>query len=428
MRDYKQMQEIQRLRKQQENQPADAPEDGNAPESSRYSHRAPGFRGWASYIAEYYKWPILIGLIIAVGLVIGISQLNRSSNPDLCCMYVGPYYLSPAEQDRMKEALAALDEKAGLDFNNDGEFRFDFLDITVTHLQDADGKKYTYDDQNTAYTRFQTEIRAGDTSLYFLEPYYYRQILAEGILYPLSELGVDESLSFDGYGIYLGELECYELAGLSRMPAETVVCLRRSPADDAIDYGRTVENWEHHREVLQLMLQYRSETPEPPVQGDPAVTLFFAGEQTLFRSIRLPLEETLTDLLPNGYGKLTGIPRYGSAAQLKVVAKEIRTELVTGDAMLLLLDREAFEYAVQHDLLEELPEGLAGDAAAQNGFGLRLSGLRLSQAGGFRELPSDSILCLRKDPAQQEEAYGRTEASFAVAKALFLQLAAYSGE
>ena len=60
MRDYKQMQEIQRLREQAEKEEAErakTDESGEeaAPEreKDRYSHRKPGFKGWVSYLFEY---------------------------------------------------------------------------------------------------------------------------------------------------------------------------------------------------------------------------------------------------------------------------------------------------------------------------------------------------------------------------------------
>lgn len=436
MRDYKQMQEIQKLKQQAADDATEASADSagdNGKEAARYSHRSPGFRGWVQYLAEYYKWPILIGLVIIIGVGIGIAQVNRVSNPDLCAMYVGPYYLPPVEQEHLKTSFATLAGENAGDYNADGEFRLDFLDITVTHLTDADGIQYTYDDQNTAYMRFQTELRAGDTLLYFLEPYYYRQAKAENILLPLETLGMDESLSFDGYGIYLGELESYELAGLNKMPADTVVCLRRSPEHDAIDYGRTIENWEHHRDLLLQLIAYRSPSAPTPAKGEPDVTLLFVGEQTAFRSIRLPLEAMLSSLTPDtnadgvNIGSLRAIPRFGTTAELRVRAKEIRTELVTGDCMLYLLDPEAFAYASSHGLLEKLPDGLQSRDAAVDGCGLKLSGLKLAEADGFCGLPANSILCLRRNPAAEPESYGRTEADFEAAKTVFLKLAAYSG-
>ncbi len=431
MRDYKQMQEIQKLKQQAEKEQPGGETKAEDAESKKYEHRAPGFRGWLSYLLEYYKWQILIGLLILVGVIAGISQIHRTSNPDLSLMYIGPYYLTPAEQEKLEASVSALSGEAAGDYNGDGEFRFDFLDLTVAHVTDADGLQYTYDQQNAAYTRFQTELRAGDSLLYFLEPYYYRQAKAEGVLQPLEELGVDVSVSFDGYGIYLGDLDGYELPGFTRMPADTVVCLRRSPEQDAISYGRTVEVWEAHRDLLLQLLSYRSENRADETDAVSDLTLFYAGEQPVFRSIRLPIEQLLSSLTEDSNGDgvckgtLSAVTRSGSALYGEVAAKEIRTELVAGDSLLWLLDEEAFAYARDHHLLEALPEELAGLEAAVDGYGLTLSSLELYEAEGFSELAGSAVLCLRRNPETETESYGRTVENFRIAEQVFRLLAGY---
>ncbi len=434
MRDYKQMQEIQRLKAQEseKEREGETEQDAAERESDRYAHRSPGFSGWFAYIREYYKWPILIGLILAVAVIAGTVQLHANSNPDLAMMYVGPYYLTAAERTKMENSLTSLDTANGGDYNQDGEFRFDFLDLTIAYLKDADGKQYLYDEQNNAYTRFQTELRAGDALLYFLQPRYYKQAKNEGILQPLDELGIDPSLSFDGYGIYIGELDGYALEGFTRMPANTVVCLRRSPDKDAIAYGRTVENWEHHRDMLLHLVNYRDpEQTAVPTDALPDVKLFTVGSEPVIRSFRSPAEQLLASLSEdaNGdgmqIGRIESLTRAGSNAQREVIAKQIRTELVTGDSFLWLLDEASFRYACEKELLTPLPSGLADTDAAVDGYGLRLSGLTLSGAEGFRFLEQNLILCLRRSPKEDVEPYGRTVLQYEQAQKIFLQLAKY---
>ncbi len=434
MRDYKQMQEIQKLKAQEreKEQEGQTEQSGERRESDRYAHRSPGFSGWFAYIREYYKWPILIGLIIAVALIAGTVQLYSNSNPDLAMMYVGPYYLTAAERTKMENSFASLDTETGGDYNQDGKFRFDFLDLTVAYLRDADGKQYLYDEQNNAYTRFQTELRAGDALLYFLQPRYYKQAKNEGILQPLDELGIDPSLSFDGYGIYIGELDSYALEGFTRMPANTVLCLRRSPDKDAISYGRTMENWEHHRDMLLHLANYRNpEQTTVPTDALPDVTLFTVGSEPVIRSFRVPAEQLLASLSgdANGDGMQIGciesLTRAGSSAQQDVIAKQIRTELVTGDSFLWLLDDASFRYACEKGLLTPLPSGLTGTDAAVDAYGLRLSALSLSEADGFRFLEQNLILCLRRSPKEDAEPYGRTVLQYEQAQKIFLQLAKY---
>lgn len=400
-------------------------------EKDRYGHRKPGFRGWVSYVFEYYKWPILIGLVILIGIGAGVSQVRRAANPDLSVMYVGPFYLSPSYQTQLEEQVAALSgEDVAGDYNGDGEYKFSLLDITVDYLTDTEGMQYLYDDGNSALTRFQTELRAGDALLYFLEPYYYRQAKADGVLQPLDALGESYAdKSFDGYGVYLGDLDGYLLDGFSRMPAKTVVCLRRSPEADSISYGRTVEEWEHHRDLFCRLLDYASEDAADPNEGyAPDVTLLIVGESPVFRSIRRPVEAFLSAHTADGngdgrrVGQVRSFLRGGTEAARAQQAKEVRTELVTGDSMVWILDEEAFLYAKEKGLLAPLPEALAGRENAVEGCALRIFTLDVFGKEGFCELPANSYLCLRRSPDAETESYGRTQEAYERAKDVFLSL------
>ena len=437
MRDYQQMKEIQELRKRQaeedllEDPTAEAERD--EAENSRYAHRGPGFRGWVAHIWEYYKWPIFIIGVIAVGMFIGIRQATASSNPDLAVTYVGPFYLSADNQKELETDLADLSGSVKGDYNGDGEFRFSFLDLTITYVRDADSKVYTYDEQNGVYTRFQTELRAGDTMLYFLDRRYYLEAKNEGILQPLNELlGEEEAkLSFDGYGIYLGDLNAYARPGLSRMPAGTVVCLRRSPDKDVLRYGRTTESWEAHADLFRALV--KGTLPAEPGTDPAAVTLLYVSAEPCYRSVRQDLRNLTSDLFAEA-GKtpapsfaVRSIGKDGSEARKAVQTKAAKAELVTGNSFLWLLDEESFVYAKERGLLEPLPSDLASNKASRDGYGLLLSELPLYERSGFRDLRADSILCLRRNPETETETYGRSVEQFRLAQTVFALLAAAKG-
>ena len=429
MRDYKQMKEIQELRKRQEEEerladPA-AEAEADEAENDRYAHRGPGFRGWIAHVWEYYKWPILIIGIIAVGVIIGIRQAAASSNPDLAVTYVGPFYLSADNQKELEADFSDLSGSVQGDYNGDGEYRLSFLDITITYVRDADSKVYTYDEQNSAYTRFQTELRAGDTMLYFLDKRYYLEAKDEGVLQPVKDVLNEEEakLSFDGFGIYLGDLNAYARPGLSRMPAGTVVCLRRSPDRDVLQYGRTAESWESHADLFRALV--KGTRPEENGTSSGAVTLFYASQEPCYRSVREDLRTSIKDLLADAGADLgkpvdvRAVDKNGSEARIAVQSKAVRTELVTGNSFLWLLDEESFVYAKERGLLEPLPANLASDKASRDGYGLLLSELPLYEWNGFRDLRADSILCLRRAPQGETESYGRTAEEFRIAQTAF---------
>lgn len=428
MRDYKQMKEIQELRKLQEERPdaeAAVPEQTDDAENARYTHRGPGFRGWVSYIWEYYKWPILIVGIIVIGVLIGIRQAAGSANPDLAITYVGPFYLSADNQEELKNDFAALSGDVKGDYNGDGEYRLSLLDLTITYVLDADAKVHVYDEQNSVFTRFQTELRAGDTMLYFLDKRYYLEAKNEGILQPLKDVLTESEtkLSFDGYGIYIGDLNAYDRAGISRMPAGTVLCLRRSPDRDALKYGRTIENWESHVKLLRSLVRGTEPAEENP--SGPDVALLYVSAEPCYRSVRFGICAQVGNLFAYSETDIKasfdvfGIDKSGSDARKAVQAKRARTELIAGNSFLWLLDEESFLYAKERGLLEPLPGDLSEGKAAVDGCGLLLSELPLFRREGFRDLRADSILCLRRNPESETESYGRTEERFLTAKEVF---------
>ena len=64
---------------------------------------------------------------------------------------------------------------------------------------------------------------------------------------------------------------------------------------------------------------------------------------------------------------------------------------------------------------------------AVDGMALKLNALPLYNTDGYHELGAVSYLCMRKAPAEGEEAYGRTEADFEAALQMFIALAKHKG-
>ena len=185
---------------------------------------------------------------------------KETKNPDVNILHVGPMYISDEGANEIEITLKDFAK----DYDNDGAVRVEILDITVNKFgnESAGIDPINYDKNNSALQRFQTEIRAGDAVLYALDKQYFDICVQEGILAPLDEI-VDSTYlpenTVDGYGIYISDLDAYKLDGLSRIPETAILCLRRSPENDSIKYGRTVEAWENNRLTLENLIKYRSE-------------------------------------------------------------------------------------------------------------------------------------------------------------------------
>ena len=109
----------------------------------------------------------------------------------------------------------------------------------------------------------------------------------------------------------------------------------------------------------------------------------------------------------------------------EILAKQIRTELITGSEFLMLLDENAYQYAKEQGLLAPLPDELRNEVGAADGVALRFNSLKIRTQEGFCDLEAISYLCLRKAPAEGEESYGRTQEDYQAALDLFLRLATY---
>lgn len=216
------------------------------------------FKEWFENLWYRYKWLLICVAVLAVFLAVSLVQVLSAKKPDVTIMYVGPAYITPEDRDRLMTSMESL----APDYNNDGAVATDILDITLHRVYDAnDSSNYTlYDQNNEAYTRFQTELRVGDAVLYILDSTFYDECVELNILTPLEEIfGKDAvpSGAVGEYGISIGSLDAQYLPGFDKIPDDMVICLRRSPDKDAIKYNRKEELWESNKEAFERIVQYK---------------------------------------------------------------------------------------------------------------------------------------------------------------------------
>ena len=219
------------------------------------------FSEWLENIWYHSKWMIIFGGMMIIFVVISVIQLVSTSGPDVNILHVGPMYLSSEAIDRIETTLKDFSD----DYNDDGDFSISLLDITVDKLSNGQGGTVNLDYNNQALQRFQTEIRAGDASIYALDKYYFDICLKEGLLTPLEEIIDDADMPANTvkddngaiYGVYVSDLDVYSLPGIENIPDTAILCLRRSPESDQLTYGRTQEEWEGNRKTFVNLIKYR---------------------------------------------------------------------------------------------------------------------------------------------------------------------------
>ena len=217
---------------------------------------------WIENIWYHYKWAIILGGLIIAFVAIALVQFLSNKEPDVRIMHVGPMYISPAANDKIEATLAPMSG----DYNDDGEVNINILDITINKFSvEGSDVVYNYDKNNEGYTRFQTEIRAGDSIIYLLDEPYFNVCVEEGLLTPFDEIIDDAYMPenvISGCGVKISDLDAHKLDGLSSIPDTAILCIRRSPEKDEISYGRTMDAWNGNRQTFVNIIKYRAENDE----------------------------------------------------------------------------------------------------------------------------------------------------------------------
>ena len=396
------------------------------------------FTEWLENTWYHNKWMIIFGGMLVLFLVISVGQLASSSSPDLKVLHVGPMYISPEAADRIENTLEGFSE----DYNDDGDFIVDILDITVNKLSDGQGGAVNFDQNNQALQRFQTEIRAGDATIYALDKYYFDICVKEGILTPFEDIIDDADMPANTvkdengviYGVYISDLDAYKLSGLENIPATAILCLRRSPANDQLTYGRTEEDWEGNKRTFVNVIKYRD---TEKVVND--IDVMYAGFNDVDSKLQDSFKSTFMSFAEseNKLFELKSIVLDGNMTELDETAantlavKEFEAEIFTGDSMIFLLDKQLFDICVSEDLLssfedvfgkDNMPEGVISDC------GIYLSSLDAKALEGFKDISPNTVLCIRKAPDAETLKYGRLQSAWENNCGVFKKIISYKAE
>ncbi|MDL2287543.1 hypothetical protein LJB90_03155 [Eubacteriales bacterium OttesenSCG-928-G02] len=206
----------------------------------------------------FYKWQtILLGIII-IGGIFALIQSLQNYPSDVSIMYIGEGYLTPAvKTDMYKKSKDYM-----IDYNNDGHYELTMIDINIDmSVYDLSKEKNAanWEANAQAVQRFHTETAAGEAMIYIVEKSFYDLLLGKNILCPLN-LVLDNDLipenTKDEYSIQISELQFFNQEAFSSIPKEYILCLRRSPDDDTIKYGRSIEYWKSNVHYFKEIFRY----------------------------------------------------------------------------------------------------------------------------------------------------------------------------
>lgn len=216
------------------------------------------FKEWCEHIWYYYKWLIILGGLVVIFLLSAFIQLIFKAEPDVHILYVGKGSISVNGVNELTNFVESMID----DYNDDGKKICDYVDITALAAEES-GQVFNADVNAAAITRFELEMRSGDSVIYLLSEYYFKEAKDLGVLAKLSDV-LDSSAmpakTYDEYGVYLQDLELYQAPGFKYLPGNTIVCIRRSPGKDEIKYNRTIETYTANKLCFQKLITYRADS------------------------------------------------------------------------------------------------------------------------------------------------------------------------
>lgn len=329
----------------------------------------------------YYKWHILIGLLVLVTVTVATVQCMAKTEPDVTVLYVG---LKDIGADR--EAMTA--EFGGYfdDVNGDGDksIRFTFMGTTDTATS----------------TRFQTEMAAGDHLIYIVNDEYYKRLVNSKILAPLSETSgfVQDNAMEDGYGIRLKYLNIGETEGFGSIERNSILCMRGNNGD-RVDYEKADKLYKNSLKFFRSLFEYDNGNTHIETN----VTLIgaqsmkeetvFAMEYSVYNIIR-EKDKTLVPLLNYSDYKLS-YDKYNQMITDEDI--EAAIEQTAQGSKVLLLDKAAYIYLRDKGALASLKDlGIKGDNTEEE-YGVCLKNTELGKTPGFAVANKEMYLCGTKN-------------------------------
>ena len=121
-------------------------------------HYDGGTRNWANYYWFYYKWHIIIGLVMIIGIVICTVQCANKVDPDYYMVLFSDTFVSDEDLGGVTDKFAEF----AIDKNEDGEIRIQGINCTYPK-SDTSGLK------STANQKGVLQVANDDTPLWLLD-------------------------------------------------------------------------------------------------------------------------------------------------------------------------------------------------------------------------------------------------------------------
>lgn len=193
------------------------------------------FLKWFDNFWYHYKWHTIGALAVILVLLVGTLSMCGRKEEDMTLVYAGPVVLSVSEMEQISAVVEAL-MPADPDGNGEKETAWMTYQIyseeqikALIAEKDAEGKPVNNVNRSQNVEQYKTYgdyLLTGESSIFFLDPWLYAELLAAGRIAPLPATVSKEGT--DGYGVRLGDTDLYASYDVMQLlPADTVICLMR---------------------------------------------------------------------------------------------------------------------------------------------------------------------------------------------------------
>ena len=206
---------------------------------------------WIANFWYYYKWFVMLGIVLVLLFGIATVQYFTKSVPDVSLLYVGEFSISDSDCKKIINST----EKVIPDVNSDGEVSVNLQSFALLSDYDylTDGQKIQAMEE---YQEYSDEILSGDGAILLLDEYFYTELAENGALVNLHEI-FDElpDSAIDMFGVKLSKTSLYKKDGFSSLPKDTIVCLKFSSViTDKTEIERAEEDL-INREIFKTLLE-----------------------------------------------------------------------------------------------------------------------------------------------------------------------------
>ncbi len=371
----------------------------------------------------HYKWLILIILIIGSLVVVSVIQIIEKGDPDVHVLFIGQNYITAEGRNEAEETL----NKIIPDYNGDGDVKMDLVELTVTTIP---GQSYDYVYQQDALTRFETEIRAGESTVFIVEESFYDKIKKIGLAAPLTTVfgeGNVPDFAYDEYSFRLRDLDFAEEKGFCRFPRESYVCIRHSPEHDEINYSRTMEDYNNNLDFFKTMVLYKSGF----VMDRPQVGILHVDESSLTNLSVHRLDDGVyytwkefekSSVASVIYGSVK-VKKAGNGYPIDSYFSSIEEEIKSGEYGIVFLDSAYYEHLASKGFLSSVTELFENSTVLNRNdieeFGVYYDALEIQAISGFcymngAENSKHSMIVALAAPEyfESEEKYNRCKAYY----------------